>query len=170
MMYISLILFIGLVIIGFHAVTRKGMLLSGFGSDNRELEEMEAIKDELKEDLLTLQQNFYFEVSDLIEGGNDTTNLVNFYIAAFERRVEMHTDNLTNWHCSKCKKKTRLQKFKQWISKPFSECTTCMSSVWTIIILSAFFLAPNLLIIFMPFAVAGIIQLFEGIKSLSKQQ
>lgn len=170
MMYISLIVFIGLIIIGFHAVTRKGMLLSGLGSDSSELEEMEAIKEEFKEDLLELQQNFYFEASDLIEGGSDTANLVNFYIAAFERRVEMHTEELTNWHCSKCQKRTRLQKFKAWISKPFSECTTCMSSAWTIIVLSLFFLAPNLLIIFMPFAVAGIIQLFEGIKSLSKQQ
>ena len=170
MMYISLIVFIGLVIVGFNAVTRKGMLLSRLGSDSSELEEMQAMKDELKEDLLKIQQDFFFEARELIEFGNDITELTNNYLSAFQCRVEIHTDELTNWHCEKCKPQTRLQKLKQWISKPFSECTTCMSSVWTIIILSAFFLAPNLLIIFMPFAVAGIIQLFEGIKSLSKQQ
>ena len=170
MMYISLIVFIGLVIIGFNAVTRKGMLLSGLGSDSSELEEMEAMKDELKEDLLELQNNFYVECCELIEGGKEPQSVLNHYLVAIERRTEIHNEDILNWHCEKCKPQTRLQKFKAWISKPFSECTTCMSSVWTIIILSAFFLAPNLLIIFMPFAVAGIIQLFEGIKSLSKQQ
>ena len=170
MIYISLILFIGLVIIGFHAVTRKGMLFSGFGSDSSELEEMQAMKEELKEDLLKLQQDFFFEASELIEGGNDITALTNFYLSAFERCVEVHSEELSNFHCQRCEPQTRLQKFKAWISKPFSECTTCMSSVWTVLVLSAFFLAPKLLIIFMPFAVAGLIQLFEGIKSLSKQQ
>ena len=169
MMYISLIVFIGLVIIGFHAVTRKGMLLSGFGSDSSELEEMQAMKDELKEDLLELQQDFF---SDYLNQrrGTDTDRLVREYLEAFEQRMTLHNENIIDWTCEKCKPQTRLQKFKAWISKPFSECTTCMSSVWTVLVLSAFFLAPNLLIIFMPLAVAGIIQLFEGIKSLSKQQ
>lgn len=169
MIYIALIVFIGLVIIGFHAVTRKGMLLSGLGSDSTDFEQIEGMKEELKEDLLKLQQDFFFEASDLIEGGKDITALTNHYLISFERCVEVHSEELSNFHCQRCKEKTRFEKFKAWISKPFSECTTCMSSVWTIAVLTVFFVNQSLLIIFVPFAVAGIIQLFEGIKSLSKQ-
>ena len=170
MMYISLIVFIGLVIIGFNAVTRKGMLLSGLGSDSSELEEMEAMKDELKEDLLELQNNFYVECCELIEGGKEPQSVLNHYLVAIERRTEIHNEDILNWHCEKCKPQTRLQKFKAWISKPFSECTTCMSSVWTVLIFVIYFINSDLLVMLVPFAVAGIIQLFEGIKSLSKQQ
>ena len=160
---IILIPFIVFVIFGVHAVTRQDKLLSFLGVYIKEEIESQFLSKKVESDLLTLQEHFFEDLNE------DMSNVKKF---ALVLNYEQARANIENYHDRYFELNEIVKKKKQktlWrVISPFApmltECLTCMSSFWSSVILLIYFLDVNvldvsILFFFVPFAVAGFVEI-----------
>lgn len=134
---LALIAFTGLVILGVHQTTRDGMLLSFLGQDYQS--GMQAVMEEAaaQDALVEKDGNYGIEID-----------------GQFRTLEEVFSPN-------------PIQRLLAPISTPLTECPTCMSSVWTVVVFGLYFgIGPMAVLVLAPFAVAGLIQVLAPIRSL----
>lgn len=134
---LALIAFTGLVILGVHQTTRDGMLLGFLGQDYQS--GLQAVMEEAASQDALIERN-------------------GVYGAEFKGKF-IPLDELfaPNW----------IQRLLAPISTPITECPTCMSSFWTVVVFGLYFgISPMAILTLAPFAVAGLIQVLAPIRSL----
>lgn len=168
---ISLVAFTALVIIGVHATTRPGMLLAAFGQQVSEESALVDLDTDLVNDLLKAQEDFLEDVENILASDDKNTrfeiiDLSIKYICACDERKAMHDEDTFELEESfDGKSRQPIRRLLRPISTPLTECTTCMSSVWSIAVFGAYLISPYALVLFVPFAVAGSIQIIESLKT-----
>lgn len=134
---LALIAFTGLVILGVHQTTRDGMLLGFLGQDYQS--GLQAVMEEAAAQ------------DAIIEKDGDYGLEINGEFRSFD---QIFGPNL-------------IQRFLAPISTPITECPTCMSSFWSALVFGLYFgLGSMAILVFVPFAVAGLIQVLAPIRSL----
>lgn len=134
---LALIAFTGLVILGVHQTTRDGMLLGFLGQDYQS--GLQAVmEDAAAQDKLIERDGVYgLEINGEFKSLDDVF--------------------APNW----------IQRLLAPISTPITECPTCMSSFWTVVVFGLYFGTDSFAILVLaPFAVAGLIQVLAPIRSL----
>ena len=169
---LGLCIFTSLVILGFHAVTRHGMLLSFLGQDSKVEDKREELEFELIDDTMQCVEDFLNEFNSMMSDKStqkhddwEYIKLIQDLAQAINKRNEMFEDDLAQAFIGGTRKEEGIfKKIFSPIATPFSECTTCMSSIWSIIVFGLWFISPMFLILVAPLAVAGFIQFFNAIK------
>jgi len=120
-----LIAITSLLMKGWHAVTRHGMLLSLLGFDEAKREE--------KLDMLNRERDEAVEkiedkVNAFIDGGGKT------HVGETEQVTKIHQGHLDELQKTREYYRHRAKKIQEvktpWIAKAYSECEVCMSSIW----------------------------------------
>lgn len=134
---LALIAFTGLVILGVHQTTRDGMLLGFLGQDYQS-----GLQDVMHQ---AASQDALIERDGV-------------YGAEFKGKfIPLHELFEPNW----------IQRLLAPVSTPITECPTCMSSFWTVVVFGLYFgISPMAILALAPFAVAGLIQVLAPIRSL----
>ncbi len=126
-----------LFIKGFHAVTRSGMLLSFLGAYIKEEEELHNAEYLHNETALAIQDDFFESLNEARED-DQVLELVQKYEEAM--RICLAMDNYGGLTSAIIEKKRRWwYKGVSLLSKPYSECETCMGSLWGAIFLGLYF-------------------------------
>ena len=161
--HLLLLLFISLLIRGWHIVTRPGMLLDFIGKRLLYIEEEELLKhlpNEVREQKLlallafegSLQQispDAITELSDVTEVSTVMAAQKAELFAEFEeylRDIKSYTDLNYEHLAATYEQKRYRQRWKKWIGKPLGNCITCASSVFGIC---------GLLLAYLPMIAAG---------------
>jgi hypothetical protein len=165
-----LIVFVALCIAGIHAVTRNGYLLSFLGQDESDItQRISESFDDVQFDLLDMQEQFLGDIEELKKQGNskffEIVDTSIGYTSAIKSRKESIEDDMSELENELEKRRSLwIRKILRPISEPLTECTTCMSSVWSVVILLTYAAWQPLVFLFFPFAVAGAITAIESLK------
>jgi len=150
-----------LFIKGFHAVTRPGYLLSFLGAYIPEEEQLHGLEYNHNLNFLGIQEDFFEDLNGAIED-NQVLELVRKYEEAM--RICQAIDGYSELVTTVAAKKQKWQyKLMALVSKPYSECETCMSSIWGLTFLGLYFCGALftlwVMVPIFPFLIAGAVQI-----------
>lgn len=120
-----LIAITSLLMKGWHAVTRHGMLLSFLGFDEAKREEkLDMLNRERDEEVEKIED----KVNKFIDEGGKT------HVGETEQVTKIHQSHLDELQKTREYYRHRAKKIQDvktpWIAKAYSECEVCMSSIW----------------------------------------
>jgi len=142
--HLLLLLFICLLIRGWHIVTRPGMLLAFIGKRLLYMEEEELLKTlpaEVREQKLLALLAFEGSLQQIGSTGsptNDEPETAANRAALFEeftdylKEIKTYTDVNYEHLAAAYEAKSHRQRWKKWVGKPLGNCITCASSVFGI--------------------------------------
>jgi len=183
--HLLLLLFIALLIRGWHIVTRPGMLFDFIGKRLLYIEEEELLKqlpNDLREQKLLALLAFEGSLQQISSTSSPTeappaelAEAKAILFAEFEaylHEIKTYTDVNYEHLAAAYEQKRHRQRWKKWIGKPLGNCVTCASSVFGICgmglaylpMITAGSLTPVLLVVLvvsLP-VVAGIGNIFES--------
>lgn len=136
--HLLLLLFICLLIRGWHIVTRPGMLLDFVGKRLLYMEEEELLKTlpaEVREQKLLALLAFEGSLQQIPADMPETVANKAALFAEFEaylHDIKAYTDVNYEHLAAVYEQKRHRQRWKKWIGKPLGNCVTCASSVFGI--------------------------------------
>lgn len=127
--FLYVVIFAALFIKGFHAITRHGKLLAFLGFDEaKEQEELDKIREDRDAEVYATEER----TNKLLEENEDYPEKRE----EIQRRAEEEITGIVQYYKHRSEKARRNY---PTIVKPWSECETCMSSIWGSVVMILYY-------------------------------